>query len=255
LAVESPGGTISGSDELYHAVEKFKKETGRPIVVSMQGLATSGAYYISMPANKIFADRSCVTGSIGVIAQMFVVEDLMQKVGVVSQVVKSGKMKDSGSPFRKMSDEERAEWEKLILGMQEQFLGVILKHRNEQIGGDKKLREIADGRVYIAGEAKELGLVDELGFEEDAIAAAKELAGLTGDVRVVEYTRPLGGLLEILGVQSTGVEPGAARLAELSRWMESQGPRGWLLPAGSLPTGPLLPALLQAQALQSATGG
>lgn len=197
LAVDSPGGTIAGSDELYAAIAKFKAETQKPIVVSMQGMATSGAYYISMPADRIFADRTCITGSIGVITSLFNVEELMNKVGIHSEVIKSGNMKDSGSPYRKMTDEERKEWNNLIQSMYRQFLAVILKHRSEKVGGEEKLRKLADGRIYTADEALKSGLIDEIGYEEDAINAAKTLAGVGESVRIVTYSRPLGGLLDL----------------------------------------------------------
>lgn len=235
LVVDSPGGTIGGSDELYHAIEEFKQTTNRPIVVSMQGMATSGAYYISMPADKIFADRSCITGSIGVIASMMNFEKLLKNWGVDPEVVKSGKMKDSGSPFRAMTDEDRKEWQKLINGMYSQFLAVILKYRATKIGGEEKLRQLADGRVYLATDAKSLGLIDDIGYQEDAVAAAKQLAGLSDKVRIFTYSRPLGGWLgTLLGVSA----PASDRLVATEKLLELARPRLLLLPPSFLSTAP-----------------
>ena len=225
LAVDSPGGTISGSDILYHAVEKFKSQTEKPLVVSMQGMGASGAYYISVPADVILAERSCVTGSIGVIASLMHFEELLTKIGVVSEVVKSGKLKDSGSPMRAMTPEERAEWQGLIDKMFAQFLGVVVKHRGERItGGAKALREL-EGRVLLADDALAAGLIDGIGYQEDAVTRAKKLAGLVGEVRIVTYYRPLGGYLSLL--------TGSAKTPNGFDWnalAEMQIPRLLLLP-------------------------
>lgn len=195
LAVDTPGGTISGSDELYHAIRKFKEKTAKPIVVSMQGMATSGGYYISVPADKIFAERSCMTGSVGVIVSSVTIENLLEKFGVESEVIKSGKMKDSGSLFRAMSPEERQYWQEMIDKMYAQFLDVVTTNRKQL--SEEKLREL-EGRVVLAQDAKEIGLIDEIGYESDAIDAAKQLAGLGDKVRIVTFDRPFGSLLSLL---------------------------------------------------------
>ncbi|MFO0948120.1 MAG: signal peptide peptidase SppA [Planctomycetota bacterium] len=228
LAVSSPGGTISASDELYHAIEAFKAKTKKPVVVWMTGMATSGAYYISMPADQIFAERSCVTGSIGVILSLFDLSKLAADWGIKPETVKSGKMKDSGSFLKPLTEEERAEWQKMIDAMYAQFLEVILKHRSGKIGGEDKLRGYADGRVYIAQEALDLGLIDNLGYQEDALAAAAKHAGLELDkVRVITYQRPYDSFLEVFGGR-------AASPAEspFQRFLEAQMPQFLLLPRG-----------------------
>lgn len=225
LSVDTPGGTIAGSDELYHAVVEFKK-SGKPLVVSMQGMATSGGYYVSVAADRIIADRSCVTGSIGVIASMFNVEKLLKDWGVAPEVVKSGPMKDSGSPFRAMTDDERKRWQELIHRMFEQFLEVVLSHRADKVGGPEKLKQLADGRVYLASEAKELGLIDAIGYEQDAIETAKELAGLSGkSVRIVTFSRPFSGLLDLLMGSTATAQP-----LDPNRFLDQAFPRVYLLP-------------------------
>ena len=226
LAVNTPGGTISGSDELYHAIDRFKEESGKPVVVSMQGMATSGGYYVSAPADRIFAERTCITGSIGVIMSSFNIEKLATDWGIDPVVIKSGAMKDSGSMFRPMNDEERAYWQNLIDVMFDRFLSVILAHRDEQVGGEEALKKLADGRVYLAEKAKELGLVDEIGYQEDAIAYTKKKLGLGENVRIVTYRRPIDGLLGL--IQGKGESDATLKVD----WLEElQVPRMYLLPA------------------------
>lgn len=228
LHVNSPGGTIEGSDELFKAIEEFKTKTSRPIVVSMQGLATSGAYYISMPADEIFADRSCITGSIGVITQLFTFEKLMNTYGVAAETIKSGAMKDSGSPFKTMSADERKEWQKMVDSMYGQFLGVILKYRTQKIGGEEKLRKLADGRVYVANEAKSLGLIDQIGYLDDALAAARKRANLGEKVRVVSYARSIA-LTDLIGLSAPDKPAGHSQEA-IAQILNRMTPRMYLLP-------------------------
>ena len=200
LEIDTPGGTVSGSDELYHAVRQFKEGAGskKPVVAFLRGNATSGGYYIAVGADKIIAERSCVTGSIGVIMSMFQGEALLNKVGVQPEIVKSGSRKDSGSMYRAMSEQERKEWQAMVDGMYRQFLDVVLKHRGEAVGGEEKLLPLADGRVIAAPDALKAKLIDALGYEDDAIAEAKRLAGLPDKVRLVEYSRPVFGLSSLL---------------------------------------------------------
>lgn len=228
LDVESPGGVIGGSDELYHAIEEFRKKSDKPVVVMMSELATSGAYYISAPADKIYADRSCLTGSIGVIMSMFDVEKLIAEWGINPETIKSGKMKDAGTFLRKMTPEERAYWQSIVDQMYAQFLDVILKHRTDKVGGEKKLRELADGRVYLAPEAKKLGLIDEIGYMDDALAGAAELAKLKGRYRVVTYARP-SPLLPMLSGETKAHGLDFSALAEIGL------PRPLLIPPSMVP--------------------
>lgn len=215
IDIDSPGGTIAGSDELYHAIEEFRRISGKPVVASMRQLAASGGYYIACPADKIVAERSCITGSIGVIAQLFNAQELLSKVGVQPEIIKSGKMKDSGAFWRPMTPEERADWQETIDAMYQQFLGIILKHRSEQIGGEEKLRKLADGRTFLAEEAKRLGLIDEVGYQDDAVRTAKDLAKIAGDYRVVTYSRP-SGIFSMLDVEAPRRQLDLGKLAKLA---------------------------------------
>lgn len=205
LAVDTPGGTISGSDVLYKELLKFKEKTGKPVVVSMQGMATSGGYYISVPADKIYCEKSCMTGSVGVIFSSFSFEKLMNDWGVQPQIIKSGPMKDAGALYRTMTDEEQAYWQDMIDKMFAQFLNVITTNRGEKVS-EEQLRNL-QGKVVLAEEAKEMGLIDEIGYESDAIEAAKSLAGLGDKVRIVTFDRPLAGLLSLLQGKASTQSP------------------------------------------------
>ncbi len=176
LRVDSPGGSVGASQEIYRALEDFKS-SGKPIVVSMGNVSASGGYYISAPADLIFANPGTITGSIGVIVQHTELKDLLEKLGIRTTAIKTGKFKDTLSPFRDLTPEEKEYLQKTIEDAYEQFLQAILKYRSKKIG-EQKLREIADGRVFTGRVAKELGLVDELGNLQDAINRAKQVAGV-----------------------------------------------------------------------------
>jgi protease-4 len=197
LKVDSPGGTINASDHIHRKVKQVRTDptNPKPIVVSMQGLAASGGYYISAPANKIFAERTTMTGSIGVIATFPNVSGLMQDFNVGVEVVKTGPRKDSGSMFRPMTNEERERWHAVIGDAFDVFLDVVSDGRSM----DKEVvRKLATGDVYTAREALEHKLIDEIGYLEDAIAAAEKIAGVT-DSKVIEYKRPLDLVDLLLG--------------------------------------------------------
>jgi len=183
LRVNSPGGSVVASDEIYRQMLKMEK----PIVVSMGELAASGGYYISAPAHLIVANPATLTGSIGVIAQVTNLEELMEKIGVEVVVIKSGIHKDEGSPFREMTEEEKAIWQAIIDEAYGQFVTIVAEGRDLP---EEKVREIADGRVYTGKQAMELGLVDDLGNLPEAIDRAAELGGIEGKPRLVEYHRP-----------------------------------------------------------------
>jgi protease-4 len=183
LRVNSPGGSVVASDEIYQKMLEVEK----PIVVSMGELAASGGYYVSAPADVIMANPATLTGSIGVITQVPNLEELMEKIGVEVVVIKSGIHKDEGSPFREMTEEEEAIWQAIIDEAYGQFVAIVAEGRDLP---EEKVREIADGRIYTGKQAMELGLVDELGNLPEAIDRAAELGGIEGEPRLVEYHRP-----------------------------------------------------------------
>ena len=193
--VDSPGGAVVPSQEIYEEVRKTR-EARKPVIVSMGSLAASGGYYVSCGATKIVANRGTLTGSIGVISQFIQLDQLLNKIGISSATVKSGKFKDSGSPLRKFSEEDKKYWEELIQDTYKQFLTVV--ERERQIPHEKLLA-IADGRVYSGEQAHELGLVDTLGTYEDAIRIASDLVGIRGEPTIVKMReRRRTGFLDLL---------------------------------------------------------
>lgn len=184
--INSPGGTITASDLLYHEIMSFKERTGTKIVISMMDLATSGSYYMSLPADMIMAHPTTLTGSVGVIFLQPKVSGLMEKIGLGVDVTKFGKNKDMGSPFRSSSEEEQILMQKAVNDFGERFIRLVQKHRKP---GQQALAEISTARVFLADDALKLGLIDKIGYFSDAVKEAKKLAGISDDSRVVVYRR------------------------------------------------------------------
>ncbi len=193
LRVDSPGGSVVGSDEIYQQVLAMNK----PVIASMGELAASGGYYVSAPADEIFANPGTLTGSIGVISQFINIEGLLEEYGVEVTTIKSGEFKDIGSLFRSMSDEEQASWQAIIDETYEEFVQIVAEGREMPIDEVKKL---ADGRIYTGRQALELGLVDQLGNLSAAIRHAAELGGIEGEPRIVEYQQPLNVFQGLFGM-------------------------------------------------------
>jgi protease-4 len=186
LRVDTPGGEVTASDIIHNEILRFKAETQIPVVALMMGLATSGGYYIASASDHIIAHPSTITGSIGVISVFPNIEGLFGKIGVDMNVITSGNMKDSGSPFREMEEEEKEVFQNIVDTFYRKFLQVVYEGRQERISM-KKLQEIADGRVYTAPQALELQLIDEIGYINTAIDKAKALAKLPA-AKIVGYT-------------------------------------------------------------------
>ena len=182
LDIDSPGGGVAASQEMYEEIGKAK-EKGKKIVASMRSVAASGGYYIACAAETILANPGTITGSIGVIFEFPVIEGLLKKVGVRFEVVKSGELKDVGSMWRDMSPQERKMIQDLINDTYDQFVDVIVKEREL---GRKKVLNLADGRVFTGRMAKELKLIDELGNLEDALKIAGKMGGIEGEPKVVK---------------------------------------------------------------------
>jgi protease-4 len=186
LKIDSPGGSVTASDLLYHEIKAFKDRTGAKVVVAMMDVAASGAYYAALSGDFILAHPTTLTGSIGVIFLDPKLIGLMEKIGVNVEVHKSGKNKDMGSPFRQSTPEEENIIQDLTNELGRRFLSLVAEHR--QI--DKKtLDEIAAARVYLAKEAFQLKLVDQIGYLSDALLCAKKLAGLPANSKVIVYRR------------------------------------------------------------------
>jgi protease-4 len=180
LRIDSPGGAVAPSQEIYSEVKKAAAK--KKVVVSMGSIAASGGYYIASPATKIIANPGTLTGSIGVIMEIPNIEGLMNKIGIKTEVIKSGKNKDIGSMFRTMKKEERELLQGLMDNVHEQFIRAVAEGRKKKI---EDIRKIADGRVFTGEQALSYGLVDELGTLEDATRVAAKLAGITEEPEVV----------------------------------------------------------------------
>jgi len=180
LRVDSPGGGVAPSQEIYEEIIKIKEK--KKVVVSMGSVAASGGYYISAPADMIVANPGTLTGSIGVIMEIPNVSDLMEKIGVKTQVVKSGRHKDMASVFKTLTSEEKEILQTVLDDVHDQFIAAVAEARGMEY---EVVRKLSDGRIFTGRMAKELGLVDELGNLEDAIMLAGKLTGIKGEPDVV----------------------------------------------------------------------
>jgi len=188
LKVDSPGGTATASDILYNEILAFKERTKAKIVVSMMDIAASGGYYVSLPADIIFAHPTTITGSIGVVFMRPNVTGLVEKIGFTMDVNKSGKNKDMGSPFRRPTAEETQILQDLTNGLADQFLKLVAKHRGLE---ETTLSMVSTARVYLPAEAKALKLIDRVGYLDEALAEAIEISGLPKKAKVVAYRRTM----------------------------------------------------------------
>jgi protease-4 len=186
IRINSPGGGVTASDTLYHEIKKFKDETGAKIVAHVLDMGTSGAYYAALAADRITAQPTSITGSIGVIMLRIDATGLMQKIGVQALQISSGAEKGMGSPFRPVSDEERKIFQDMIDSMYGRFVSVVAEGRKMPTD---RVRQLADGRIYTSQEAKEAGLIDHVGYLEDAFKQARTLANLD-QATIVTYLRP-----------------------------------------------------------------
>jgi len=185
LRIDSPGGTITDSDVIYHSLMEFKKAKKIKIMAAMEDIAASGAFYVSMAADEIYAHPTTVTGSIGVIMEHMDFADLMNKLGVEADPVTSGKYKDVGSQFRKMTPEERTLLQSIVNAQYEKFIKVVQDGRPKMTL--QQIRSIADGRIMTADEAKERGLIDGIGYLDDVYKRMGQLAGFS-NTKLVRYS-------------------------------------------------------------------
>lgn len=187
LRINSPGGTVTASDIIYHELRAFKDKRKIPVIASIMDVGASGGYYIAMAADKVMVHPSSVTGSLGVIMMTVNARGLLEKIGLEANTVTSGPRKDMGSPFRAMNDEERTIFHSVIMSFYERFLNVIQEGRKNLTPED--IRKFADGRIYSGEQATAMGLTDGIGYLDDAIELAKREAGVR-EVSVVTYRRP-----------------------------------------------------------------
>jgi len=199
LRVDSPGGIVAPSQEIFEEVKKFAAK--KKIIVSMGSLAASGGYYISAPATMIYANPGTITASIGVILKLSNIEALMDKIGIKSHTLKTGKYKDSGSPLREFSPEDRAMLQSVIDNTHEQFIRAVAEGRKLPV---EEVRKIADGRILSGEQARGFKLVDRLGTLQDAIEEAGKQAGITGEPEVILPPKKKVNYLDMLAEGAEG---------------------------------------------------
>ena len=194
LRIVSPGGAVAPSQDIHDAVITAKKQ--KPVVASFGSVAASGGYYIGVACDKIVTSPGTITGSIGVIMSFNTTYQLMDKIGLGAVVIKSGKFKDTGSPHRDMTEEEKAYFQSVVDSVHGQFTAAVAAGRGLDI---ETVKQLADGRIYTGAQAKDLKLADELGSLTEAIKLAGSLAGIEGDPIVVEKEDELGIFKKLFG--------------------------------------------------------
>lgn len=193
LYVDSPGGGVSASEEIFQELKKARQK--KPVVISMGSVAASGGYYVALGGSKIVANPGTITGSIGVIAQFPNMKKLLDKIGIDFEIIKSGRFKDSGNPYRGLTKEEKEYLQSVIDNVYEQFVDHVVEERKLK---KEDVLKIADGRIFTGKQALSLGLVDTLGTLEDAIKIAGEMAGIKGEPKIVKERKKRLGLFDVM---------------------------------------------------------
>ncbi|MBC1374017.1 signal peptide peptidase SppA [Listeria sp. FSL L7-0091] len=214
LYVNSPGGGVMESAQIRDKILQIQKERNIPFYVSMGSMAASGGYYISAPADKIFASKETLTGSLGVIMQGYDYSELMKKLGVSDNTIKSGEYKDIMSGTRPMTEDEKKIMQSMIDDSYNEFVNVVAKGRGMSV---EEVRKIADGRIYDGRQAKENGLIDEFGYQEDALEALKKEKGLS-DATVIQYDAPedFSSLFSVAAQKISGQNADISQLIKLT---------------------------------------
>ncbi|MGE0130217.1 MAG: signal peptide peptidase SppA [Blastocatellales bacterium] len=216
LRVDSPGGGVSASQEIYREVKRVKEDKKKKVVISMGSVAASGGYYIAAPADKIFANPGTVTGSIGVIAEWLNYKELAEWAKLKPVTFKSGEFKDTGSPTRELTEAEKKYFQAMIDELYGQFVGAVTEGRQGkgEAGAElnkERVTRLADGRVYTGEAARKNGLVDEIGNYQDAVKATAKLVNIKGDPQIITPPKPKEGftLLDLLlgATRITSVSP------------------------------------------------
>ncbi|MFQ5827662.1 MAG: signal peptide peptidase SppA [Candidatus Methylomirabilia bacterium] len=220
VKINSPGGTSTASDILYHELKAFKAEHKIPVVAVIMDIGASGGYYVALAADTIVAHPTTVTGSIGVMMLTLNAEGLLEKIGVSPVTIKSAAKKDMGSPFRRLSDEEREIFQSVIDDLHARFVTLVAQERKLP---EETVRGLADGRIYTAEQAKALGLVDQVGYVDEAIRLARAAAGVS-EARVIMYHRPRQYRATIYST-TPSPSPVQISLAQLSSLLVGPGPR------------------------------
>ncbi len=195
LRINSPGGTIGASQEIFKEIERFKEETGKKIVCSVENVGASGAYYISLACDKTIALPGSIVGSIGVISIFFTADELLKYIKINPFIVKSGKFKDTGTPFRKPTEDDMKYLSDVVMELFEQFKSDVIRKRPSL---KDRIDEISDAKVFSGEEALEIGLIDMLGTFSDAVTVAKEIAGIKVEPRIIWQKRRKIPFLELI---------------------------------------------------------
>jgi protease-4 len=179
MRIDSPGGAIAPTQEIYEEIRNTRKRSGKPFIASIGNVGASGGFYIATACDRIVANPGSITGSIGVILQWMDLKDLLTWARLQPETIKSGALKDAGSPFRELTDAERAYFQRIVTQLHAQFVRAVVAGRNGRIT-ESEVAQIADGRVFTGEEALELKLIDQLGNLDDAVMAAGKMAGMKG---------------------------------------------------------------------------
>lgn len=221
MYVDTPGGSVFASDELYLKIKEYQETTKRPVYSSMQSMAASGGYYVSASCDKIIANRNCWTGSIGVtLGTMYDMSELLNKLGIKTTTITSGANKAMGSSSEEMSTEQRKIFQALVDEAYEQFTGIVAEGRNMDI---EEVKALADGRIYTAQQGVNNGLVDEIGTFEDAITDMIDSYGLQ-TCQVENFVPPQTSTLrDLLGIVSGGKSLGSSELSLIQSLIDMNG--------------------------------
>jgi protease-4 len=195
LHVNTPGGGVAASEEIYQEVKRIRDKKKKPIVASIETLGASGGYYVSAATNKIFADHGSVVGSIGVIAEWYNYGDLIRWAKLKDVVLKTGEFKDTGNPTRELTPGERAYLQRLLDDMYHQFIRAVAEGRKLK---DEDVRSLADGKVWTGEQAKQLKLIDELGDFQAAVEDTAKSVGISGEPTLVRPEKQRHTLLDLL---------------------------------------------------------
>lgn len=194
LRINTPGGGVAASQEMYEEIKKTR-DSGKPVIVSFASLAASGGYYAACGGSIIVSNPGSLTGSIGVIMSFVTIQELAKKLGIDETTIKSGELKDAGSPFRYPTEKDKEYFQDIVDDSYQQFLDVVSKERKIPM---ENLKKIANGRVFTGNQAKDLGLVDSIGTFEDAIRIAGKMGGIEGEPTIVKERTRLGVVERII---------------------------------------------------------
>jgi protease-4 len=188
LRINSPGGSVAASDTIYHEIIQFKQKREIPVQAYIMELGASGGYYVASAADRIIASPTAIVGSIGVIAMKFNIEGLLSKIGVSDETYKSGPKKDFWSPFRPTTPEEKKMFQNIIDKLYNRFIGVVCANRQKLLS-EQEIRALADGSVFVSGDALEAKLIDQVAYLDETINAMKNGLDIK-QARLVTYVRP-----------------------------------------------------------------